>query len=288
MRLKHLISSAALIVLLIGCGGGSDESDSSATPEAASPPIALTPAAPDDDLTAQPGSITAASGTHSTFCGYGVGSSRLVGTVSTVHDGDTITVGNIAVRLDSIDAPELTQSYGGESKTKLSALVLGKPVTVAYAKKDRFGRIVGSVFTSDCSLVNLDQVKTGSAWYYEAYQCEISADMRGAYALAQERAQDESLGLWASPAIAPWVHRNGVEPIIPSCTTTTPSWPAVTPPSAPSTPSPPTTPPSTPPSTTPPSTPSTPSSCAPIWVNGYYRTNGVFVRGHWRKPPGCA
>lgn len=282
MRIRYPIWSIALAVLLTGCGGGDDEPYS--PPDAPTPPIALTPAAPNDDLTAQPGSITAASSQPSTFCGYDVGGSLVTGTVSTVHDGDTITVGEVPVRLDSIDAPELGQAYGSESKVTLSALVLGKAVTVAYAKKDRYGRIVGSVFTSDCDLVNLAQVASGSAWYYDAYQCEISAEMRNAYSIAQERAQDASLGLWASSAVAPWVYRNGVEPVVPTCTSAAPSWPISEPAPATPSPAPPTPSPKPPPTTRPP----TPSSCAPIWVNGYYRSDGTFVRGHWRRPPGCA
>lgn len=290
MEIKRSFLSVALAILLIGCGGGSDDAeghvDPPDAPEVSAPPIALTPAAPNDDLTPQPGSITTTSSAPTVFCGYGVGGSRISGTVTSVSDGDTITVGDTSVRLDSIDAPELGQTYGNESKAALSDLVQGKTVTVAYAKKDRYGRVVGSVFTSDCNLVNLNQVQTGAAWYYEAYKCEVNAEMRNAYAVAQERAQDASRGLWAYTAIAPWVYRNGVDPTVPVCTTTAPSWPPPSSSPAPTpTPTPtPTTPPKPPPTTTSPS----PSSCAPIWVNGYRRANGTYVRGHWRRPPGCA
>ena len=89
--------------------------------------------------------------TVSTVCGYELVTQRLDGTVSHVQDGDTITVNGMTVRLDSIDAPELAQSYGPQSQAALSALVLGKTVKVAYAKTDRYGRVVGSVFTSSRS-----------------------------------------------------------------------------------------------------------------------------------------
>ena len=67
------------------------------------------------------------------FCGNTVGGSRITGTVSSVHDGDTITVAGNSIRLDSIDAPELMQAYGIQSRDNLANLVIGQSVTVTYA-----------------------------------------------------------------------------------------------------------------------------------------------------------
>lgn len=128
------------------------------------PVISLSPTAPYDDLSSDLPSLTTPSTTASTFCGYTGGGSRITGTVSKVHDGDTITVAGYSIRLDSIDAPELKQAYGVQSRDNLANLVNGQPVTVTYAKKDKYGRIVGTVFKSDCTQVNLRQVETGSAW----------------------------------------------------------------------------------------------------------------------------
>jgi endonuclease YncB( thermonuclease family) len=128
-----------------------------------------------------------------------------------VHDGDTITVGGESIRLASIDAPELDQAYGPLSRTHLAAMVLGQSVTVTYAQKELYGRVVGTVFKSDCSQVNLSQVVAGAAWYYEAYQCEIDIRQRQAYAAAHASARTAKKGLWSTTAVAPWVHRNGVE-----------------------------------------------------------------------------
>jgi micrococcal nuclease len=56
------------------------------------------------------------------------------GKVISVHDGDTIRVlyhdGELKVRLDCIDAPELRQPYGQRSKRTLSNLVFGRTVQV--------------------------------------------------------------------------------------------------------------------------------------------------------------
>jgi len=136
--------------------------------------------------------------------------------VSSVHDGDTITVNGQSIRLDSIDAPELDQAYGHSSRDHLAALVLGQSVTVTYAKTDLYGRVVGTVFKSDCSNANLNQVASGAAWYYEAYKCEIDIRQRTAFAAAQASARKAALGLWGAPATAPWVFRNGVEAKVPA------------------------------------------------------------------------
>lgn len=153
-----------------------------------------------------------------THCGVSVGTQRIIGKVTSVHDGDTITVGGESIRLASIDAPELDQAYGPSSRSHLAAMVLGQSVTATYAQKDLYGRVVGTVFKPDCSQVNLNQVLAGAAWYYAAYQCEIDLRQRQAYAAAQTAARTAKKGLWATTAVAPWVHRNGMEAKVPvSC-----------------------------------------------------------------------
>ena len=150
------------------------------------------------------------------YCGVTTGIGRIEGTVTLVHDGDTITVNGQSIRLDSIDAPELLQAWGVQSRDHLAALVLNQRVTVTYAKKDLYERVVGTVFKPDCTNVSLKQVSSGAAWYYEAYQCEIEIRLRKAYASAQTSARAAALGLWGTPAEAPWVFRNGVDAKVPA------------------------------------------------------------------------
>ncbi len=160
--------------------------------------------------------VTPVPASGATFCGVITGSGRITGTVSSVHDGDTLTLEGKSIRLDSIDAPELDQAYGHASRDHLAALVLGQRVTVTYAKTDLYDRVVGTVFKPDCTQVNVSQVRAGAAWYYEAYKCEIDIRQRTAYAAAQTAARAAALGLWAAPVVAPWVHRNGVEAKVPA------------------------------------------------------------------------
>ena len=195
--------------LLLACGGGRDDT--------APNPIAVI-----KDLSAIPG--TPASSSSATLCGYDVGSNIIEGIVTNVHDGDTITVNGSNIRLDSIDAPELAQTYGAQSQANLSRLVMGQSVKVAYTKYDKYGRIVGAVFTTACQYANLEQVINGSAWFYRAYQCEISASGRNLFDQAESSAKATRSGLWAEPSpTAPWAYRNGATPAIPTCTSDSPT-----------------------------------------------------------------
>ncbi len=203
---KILIGAFAGL-LLVGCGGGGGVGGSNA---------GITQSAP--VLT------TVAAGT---LCGVGVGAKLLEGTVTEVHDGDTVTLNAVGtsykVRLDTIDAPELAQPFGGLSQSTLANAVLGKSVKVAYGKTDQYGRLVGAVFTDSCQFVNLNQVSAGMAWFYKAYQCEVSASVRHQFAQSQDNAVAAKLGLWAqSEPEAPWFYRNGVEPVTPVCASDSP------------------------------------------------------------------
>ncbi len=51
--------------------------------------------------------------------------------------------------------------------------------------------------------VNLEQVKTGMAWFYRYYQKELSAENRKLYAKAEDEARSERRGLWQGKNPAP-------------------------------------------------------------------------------------
>lgn len=78
-------------------------------------------------------------------------SSQAFYTVSKVIDGDTfVTKENQYVRFDKVDAPEIDNCLGLESKAELEKLLLGKKVyiKVNYVEKE-WKRLVGSVYTTD-------------------------------------------------------------------------------------------------------------------------------------------
>lgn len=130
----------------------------------------------------------------------------LEGKVVGVHDGDTITVLDAQktqhkIRLAQIDAPEISQAWGKNSKKALSDLVYGKIVYVEVESTDHYGREVGTIFVDDID-VNKKQVATGNAWVYLRYFYDNDL-------LKLERqARNNRLGLWSSgDATPPWEYR---------------------------------------------------------------------------------
>ncbi len=102
-----------------------------------------------------------------------------------VSDGDTITVLDSEtkqhkVRVNGIDAPEKGQAFGERSTQNLSALVFQKRVEARCHKKDRYGREVCTVYVASRD-VGLEQIRTGLAWHYKAYQHEQPTQERLIY-----------------------------------------------------------------------------------------------------------
>ena len=140
---------------------------------------------------------------------FGVSADTLNGKVVKITDGDTLVVLDAdntqhKIRLSGIDAPESNQPFGKRSKEALSALVAGQRVEVDWHKHDRYGRIVGKVIAQGKD-VNLDQVRTGMAWWYRKYANEQSLVDQGIYAAAEAKARVTGVGLWTDKdPIAPW------------------------------------------------------------------------------------
>ena len=133
----------------------------------------------------------------------------LKGRVVKVSDGDTITVLDAAnvqhkIRLDKIDAPEKSQPFGDASRKHLAAFVVGKDVEIEWAKKDKYGRILGTVWVMIPVRidVNLQMVKDGFVWHYKQF------DNTQSYAAAETAAREVKRGLWKDPApIPPFMFR---------------------------------------------------------------------------------
>jgi len=139
-------------------------------------------------------------------------SAELSGTVVNVHDGDTITLVDAVhhrhkIRLSGIDAPELGQDFGKISRQHLADQVAGHTVTIEWAKRDRYQRIVGKVLLANRD-INITQVEAGLAWHYKKYAIEQSPEDRQRYASAEDRARAAHLGLWQDRhSVPPWEYR---------------------------------------------------------------------------------
>ena len=129
--------------------------------------------------------------------------------VSKVTDGDSIHViykgKTLKVRLLYIDAPELAQSYGMESKKFLENMILNKIVTISCEKKDIYGRELCEIFLYESdspTYINAKMIKSGNAWVYKSSRSNV-------YLVNLEKdAIHHKRGLWHSEdATEPWIYR---------------------------------------------------------------------------------
>ncbi len=86
-----------------------------------------------------------------------------------VFDGDSLLLQPappaqaLQVRLLNIDAPEICQSWGAQSRAALAELLLNKPVSVHTVARDSYGRVIGRVKVDGVD-ASTAQVEAGHAW----------------------------------------------------------------------------------------------------------------------------
>lgn len=138
----------------------------------------------------------------------------LQGTVVGVSDGDTLTLldankQQYRIRLAFIDAPEKSQPYGQASKQYLSDLVYDQTVQVNVMDIDKYGRVVGRVWSGGGD-VNYAQVMNGFAWHYLQFARKSQdGESFSLYEAAQQAAISQRAGLWQQDAPQPpWDYRH--------------------------------------------------------------------------------
>jgi micrococcal nuclease len=124
--------------------------------------------------------------------------------LSEILDGDTIKVDlpkaaqkvwplkeSIALRLAGVDAPELKQKFGKESREFLK-WVVKQAGRLVYRVKclDKYQRPVGILFGQGSEDLNQQLVRYGSAHHYEQFSNGYAAD--------QEHAKKKKKGMWGS------------------------------------------------------------------------------------------
>ena len=129
----------------------------------------------------------------------------LVGRADRVHDGDTLTLNGVTVRLWGIDAPELEQQCtnalgrryrcGIEAREKLRAIVGRQDLVCHERDRDRYGRTVASCEAKGQDVGRL-MVQAGHAVNYRQYS-------GGRYEPDQRRAREERAGIWAGTFTTP-------------------------------------------------------------------------------------
>jgi len=123
------------------------------------------------------------------------------GKVKRCIDGDTIVMeDNTRIRLNNLDAPEISQTYGIQAKQFISSLVLNKEITGIKKGKDKYGRTIADLYVKDL-WINKLIVDSGYAYVYLRYDNEnLYPD--------ELQATNEKRGLWAFPSISPYEFRH--------------------------------------------------------------------------------
>jgi micrococcal nuclease len=126
-----------------------------------------------------------------------------VGTVTHVTDGDSLWVRPAAggpprqLRVQGIDAPEICQAWGRESRDALAAQVLHRQVRVSSRGRDTYRRTLAQVSFAGQD-VGEWMVSRGHAWSYRFRRDS------GPYSKQELQARGARLGLWgASTPVAP-------------------------------------------------------------------------------------
>jgi endonuclease YncB( thermonuclease family) len=140
--------------------------------------------------------------------------------VVNVHDGVTITVKlgwqKVRVRLCGIDAPELSQPFGVQSRDHLRSLLAssGNQVILYVSDIDRYGRKVAELYVpahnpqqpEEEKLLNDEQLLAGMAYVYTKYASRCP-NGRG-FAQMEAKAKQQRRGVWSdSTAMKPWDYR---------------------------------------------------------------------------------
>jgi endonuclease YncB( thermonuclease family) len=211
--------------------------------------------------------------------------------IPSIHDGDTVTVSGVKVRLEGIDAPEKDQfcldsksqpwACGEAALAELAKKAGDRPWTCHVSGRYSFDRLLGSCRV-DGEDIQRWMVRSGLALSYTRYSHVYDED--------EKTAREERAGLWSGAFIRPeaWRHRDKSTEILAAVSVPVDAQqillrpeprgkisakiPEQTPTETPTpSPGPTATPPTAPMSATTPHTPTSTPSGATIHVQGYTR-----------------
>ncbi len=124
-----------------------------------------------------------------------------------VNDGDTITVKidghRQRIRLIGIDAPELGQQPWGERAKRHLEDILASSRAVALEydvdRRDKYGRLLAYVRTSDGKLVNAEMLRDG---YAVLFTFPPNVKYVSEFTSAQRQARERKLGIWGKGGLS--------------------------------------------------------------------------------------
>jgi endonuclease YncB( thermonuclease family) len=129
-----------------------------------------------------------------------------------IHDGDTLRVRSpkgevLKVRFACIDAPELKQPLGEESRNYLRSMIneANGKVKVKIIETDRYGRSVAELWTKS-GLLQSRMTAAGMAFAYDQYSKDCPN--WDAVKSSEKSAMEFKRGVWRSPNFErPWDYR---------------------------------------------------------------------------------
>ena len=117
-----------------------------------------------------------------------------------IHDGDTVSLAfegkTERARLIGIDAPELGQApWGSRAKRHLKKLLGTARVGVRtdVEERDKYGRLLVYLWSSDGTFVNLEMIRQG---YAHLYTLPPNIAYAEPFRSAQQEAREEKRGIW--------------------------------------------------------------------------------------------
>ncbi len=122
----------------------------------------------------------------------------LSGRPSRIISGDKLVLTtddnqHIQIQLLGIQAPPLSTPLGRASRKQLSTLVAGKPITVEFRIRNRWGHPLGKVLLGGAD-INLRLLSTGVAVHKPDFQTVLENNL---YSQTMQRAKRLKLGIWA-------------------------------------------------------------------------------------------
>ncbi len=143
-----------------------------------------------------------------------VNAETVTGVVTRIADGDTLTLVDATsrqhtIRLADIDAPEIGQDFGQQSRTRLSALAFNQQALAQCTVREAKRPAVCLVTVSGKD-IGLEQLRGGMAWYQQE-GTQQTASERAGYEQAEFNAKIRRFGLWNSKnPTPPWEWRHGL------------------------------------------------------------------------------
>ncbi|EBA7337920.1 chromosome partitioning protein ParB [Salmonella enterica] len=137
----------------------------------------------------------------------------LSGRVVRIIDGDTLVVltapaTKTRIRLAGIDAPEKGLPFGQRARQFLTARIAGWVVEISGDSRDRYGRILGTLW-ADGRDINAELVCSGMAWAYRVRHIAQNP----AYLQCENTPREQKKGLWQEPSLVPpWQWRKQLRP----------------------------------------------------------------------------